>query len=180
MASNAFKLHSVIALAAAAALGLGSAAPASADKPSWAGNGNGNGKSHKADKADKSDKGKGSKYAKDDDRHDWQGKHGKHFGDHDRDVVRRYYGEEFRKGKGCPPGLAKKHNGCMPPGLAKKWRYGHALPRDVTWYPLPKELIIKLPAPPVDYRYVRVASDILLIAVGTNMVVDAITDLGQI
>ncbi|MCA0920046.1 S26 family signal peptidase [Pseudooceanicola nanhaiensis] len=24
------------------------------------------------------------------------------------------------KGNGCPPGLAKKHNGCNPPGLAKK------------------------------------------------------------
>ena len=22
--------------------------------------------------------------------------------------------------KGCPPGLAKKHNGCLPPGQAKK------------------------------------------------------------
>jgi opacity protein-like surface antigen len=32
---------------------------------------------------------------------------------------------------GCPPGLAKKHNGCMPPGQAKKlyrgqrWRNGY-------------------------------------------------------
>jgi hypothetical protein len=32
---------------------------------------------------------------------------------------------------GCPPGLAKKHNGCMPPGQAKKlyrgerWRSGY-------------------------------------------------------
>ena len=26
--------------------------------------------------------------------------------------------------KGCPPGLAKKHNGCLPPGQAKKY-YGH-------------------------------------------------------
>ena len=25
---------------------------------------------------------------------------------------------------GCPPGLAKKHNGCMPPGQAKKLRRG--------------------------------------------------------
>ena len=25
---------------------------------------------------------------------------------------------------GCPPGLAKKHNGCMPPGQAKKLRVG--------------------------------------------------------
>lgn len=34
-------------------------------------------------------------------------------------------------GRGCPPGLAKKHNGCMPPGQAKKlyrgerWRSGY-------------------------------------------------------
>jgi hypothetical protein len=27
------------------------------------------------------------------------------------------YGYE---GAGCPPGLAKKHNGCLPPGQAKK------------------------------------------------------------
>jgi hypothetical protein len=25
---------------------------------------------------------------------------------------------------GCPPGLAKKHNGCMPPGQAKKYGRG--------------------------------------------------------
>jgi hypothetical protein len=24
---------------------------------------------------------------------------------------------------GCPPGLAKKHNGCRPPGHARAWRY---------------------------------------------------------
>lgn len=27
--------------------------------------------------------------------------------------------------KGCPPGLAKKGNGCMPPGQAKKQDYGY-------------------------------------------------------
>lgn len=33
--------------------------------------------------------------------------------------------------RGCPPGLAKKHNGCLPPGRAKKlyrgdhWRSGY-------------------------------------------------------
>ena len=32
---------------------------------------------------------------------------------------------------GCPPGLAKKHNGCMPPGQAKKlYRVGQRFPRD--------------------------------------------------
>ena len=31
----------------------------------------------------------------------------------------------------------------------------------------------------VRYRYVRVASDMLLIAIGTGMVVDAIRDIGR-
>jgi hypothetical protein len=29
---------------------------------------------------------------------------------------------------GCPPGLAKKHNGCMPPGQAKKLIRGQRFP----------------------------------------------------
>jgi len=166
MARKVFKLQHLVAFAVAAALGLG-VAPAYGDKPSSAGNG-------KAQKSHTSGNGK-----HDGDRVVWQSK-SKHFGDHDRDVVRSYYHGEFKKGKGCPPGLAKKNNGCLPPGQAKKWRYGHPLPRDVVWYPVPRELVIRLPAPPVDHRYVRVASDILLIAVGSSMVVDAITDLGSI
>jgi len=40
--------------------------------------------------------------------------------DHKRVAVREYYEVEFQgKGK-CPPGLAKKHNGCMPPGHAAR------------------------------------------------------------
>jgi hypothetical protein len=33
-------------------------------------------------------------------------------------------------GKGCPPGLARKGNGCMPPGQAKKygWSRGYYVP----------------------------------------------------
>src|SRR4051794_37658918 len=32
---------------------------------------------------------------------------------------------------GCPPGLAKKHNGCMPPGQARKlYRTGQRFPRN--------------------------------------------------
>src|SRR6478609_6031383 len=31
---------------------------------------------------------------------------------------------------GCPPGLAKKHNGCLPPGQAKKlYNVGQRFPR---------------------------------------------------
>jgi Ni/Co efflux regulator RcnB len=39
--------------------------------------------------------------------------------------------------------------------------------------------VVRIGPPPSGYKYVRVASDILMIAVGTNMVVDAIQDLGR-
>ena len=93
-------------------------------------------------------------------------------------VVREYYGTEFKAGH-CPPGLAKKKNGCMPPGQAKKWRRGAPLPRDVVFYDLPPQLVVEIGLPPAGHRYVRVANDILLIAVGTGMVLDAIEDLNR-
>ena len=83
-------------------------------------------------------------------------------------------------GSHCPPGLAKKRNGCMPPGQAKKWRTGYPLPRDVVYYPVPADIAIRLGTPPAGHKFVRVATDILLIAVGTGLVIDAIDDLGRL
>jgi len=142
-----------VALAFGIALGLG-AAPALAEKPEWAGEGKGQGK------------GKGQQKKK-------------YFDDGKRSHVHTYYEEEFRRGH-CPPGLAKKNNGCMPPGQAKKWHMGQPLPRDVVFYEVPPALVVKIGMPPEGYKYVRVAADILMIAVGTRMVADAITDLGRI
>lgn len=98
------------------------------------------------------------------------------FHDSDRVVVRDYYGELGRQGH-CPPGLAKKHDRCMPPGQAKRWQIGRPLPHDVVYYALPPELVVHMSPPPAGYRYVRVASDILMIAAGTGMVAAAIQDL---
>ena len=103
---------------------------------------------------------------------------GGRFEEHQHVVVREYYEQEYRGGH-CPPGLAKKHNGCIPPGQAKKWHKGQPLPREVVYYNVPPQLVVRLGAPPVGHKYVRVASDILLIAIGTGMVVDGITDLGR-
>ena len=103
----------------------------------------------------------------------------KHFSQEHRGYVRDYYAGEFRSGN-CPPGLAKKRNGCMPPGQAKKWSVGRPLPADVVIYEVPRDLTVRLGPPPSGYKYVRVAADILMIAVGTNMVVDAISDLSRI
>ncbi len=93
-----------------------------------------------------------------------------------RSEVVHYYGQQREAGR-CPPGLAKKNNGCMPPGQAKKWTLGHALPGSVVSYSVPQAVIVKLGPPPAGHRYVRVANDLLLIAIGTQLVVDAIEDL---
>ena len=95
----------------------------------------------------------------------------------DRGLIRNHYDQEFEHGR-CPPGLAKKHNGCMPPGQAKRWSRGYPLPRDVIFHDLPYTLRGQLHPPP-GARYVRVDSDILLLAIGTGMVLDALEGLGR-
>jgi hypothetical protein len=94
-----------------------------------------------------------------------------------RSATQEYFVEKHGRGH-CPPGLAKKNNGCLPPGQAKK-RYvvGHPLPPDVVRGPLPPELNVRIGAPPPGYVYAVVDGDLVKLAVGTAMVVDAIQGL---
>jgi Ni/Co efflux regulator RcnB len=151
-------------------------APAFAAQPTWAGGGKGEKDEQKGNrenqKSENRDGDKGSS------RDASTVSRGEYFGDQHRVIVQNYYHEQFRTGR-CPPGLAKKGNGCMPPGQAKKWAVGRPLPRDVIFYEVPRELVVQIGSPPAGYRYARVANDILLIAVGTGMVIDAIQDLGR-
>jgi hypothetical protein len=158
------------------AIVITAAGPVLADKPSWAGGGK-----NKAGKHEQKEK-----HVKNQDSYGGysEGQHHSginvsiYFGDQHRNVIRNYYTEQLRSGH-CPPGLAKKNNGCMPPGQAKKWQVGRPLPREVIYYDLPPAIVVELGPPPSGHRFVRVASDILLIAVGTGMVVDAIQDLSE-
>lgn len=95
----------------------------------------------------------------------------------ERDHVRTFFVEQHGRGK-CPPGLAKKKNGCLPPGQARK-RYlvGRALPAAVVVLPLPPALEIRLGRPPVGFRYGIVDGDLVKLAVGTSLVIDAIEGL---
>ncbi|HET7775580.1 MAG TPA: hypothetical protein VFK74_04375 [Azospira sp.] len=176
------KLKQIVGLAILGlSLGAGSCL---ADKPSWAGGGkkdgyeqdDRHGRGGDRDRYGDRDRGDDRREHRDGDRRGGLSVDIR-FGGGDRDLVRDYYGRSIRD-QGCPPGLAKKHNGCLPPGQAKQWQRGVPLPRGVVIYDLPRDLSIRLGTPPAGYRYVRVASDILLIAVGTSMVVDAIEDLG--
>ena len=97
--------------------------------------------------------------------------------DRDRNAVYTYYRNDFAAGN-CPPGLAKKNNGCLPPGQAKKlWSIGQPLPGSVVFYPLPGPLLMQLSPAPAGYQYVRVANDILMMAIGTRMITSALADL---
>jgi Ni/Co efflux regulator RcnB len=175
----ALKMKYAFALAIGAILAAG---PVMAEKPNWAGAGKG-GKDERMDRRNEH-RGEQEGERRDDRAKSRRDKDGpaaatrSHFEDQHRAYAREYYAEQFRGGR-CPPGLAKKRNGCMPPGQAKKWQLGRPLPRDVIFYEVPQPLLVQFGAPPRGHRYVRVASDILLIAIGTGMVVDAIQDLGR-
>lgn len=100
------------------------------------------------------------------------------FDDHARGVIYGYYGERFRRGD-CPAGLARKHQACVPPGPDRLWQRGYPLPPGIAYYGLPPPLLGRLPPPPSGYRYVRIGADILLIAIGSALVLDAIEDIGR-
>lgn len=153
---------------------FGVATLARAEKPSWAGGGKG----EKQEQQQKSGGGKGHEGGKKERAAGNDVTVNVFFGDRQREVIRDYYRREYRTGH-CPPGLAKKNNGCMPPGQAKKWRVGRPLPADVVYYDLPADIVVQLGPPPAGHRFVRVASDILLMAVGTGMIIDAIDDLNS-
>ena len=96
------------------------------------------------------------------------------FTDNDRQAVRTYWVDTYGRGN-CPPGLAKKNNGCLPPGQAKK-RYivGQRLPATVVVERLPPVLVTRLGRAPAGYEYGVVDGDVLRLARGTRLVADAI------
>jgi Ni/Co efflux regulator RcnB len=56
---------------------------------------------------------------------------------------------------------------------------GRALPRTVVYQEVVSPDLYYLAPPPRNYRYVRVGSDILLIAIGTGLIVNALYDIGN-
>ncbi len=99
------------------------------------------------------------------------------FNDAQREAAHLYFVKAYGRGN-CPPGLAKKQNGCLPPGQAKK-RYvvGHRLPHGLVVEDLPVELSVRIGPAPAGYRYGMLDGDLVKLAAGTMLVVDAIEGL---
>ena len=102
---------------------------------------------------------------------------GGYFSDQHRGYAREYYTGRYSKAKACPPGLAKKNNGCMPPGQARRLVPGQPVPTGVTLYAVPKQVIVQLPPAPYGYRYARVGNDIVLVRSENQLIVDIIVGL---
>ncbi len=164
-----FRAHATLRTIALVAAAFMATAPALAekDKDHRGGGHDKKEQKHKADKHDRDDK----RLERDNIRV------GAYFNDDHRRAARTYYVQQYPQGKRCPPGLAKKNNGCMPPGQAKKYVMGQPLARTVYWYPVPQPVVQALPQVPYGYRYVRVGNDILLLSPQSSIVVDVIAGL---
>lgn len=76
----------------------------------------------------------------------------------------------------CPPGLMDK--GCMPPGQAKKYQLGSALPNDMyRWFDYARH---GLPRPRDGYYYSRDNRDVVLVSAATRNVVELVTILEEL
>lgn len=81
-----------------------------------------------------------------------------------------------KKPHGLPPGLEKKYarTGKLPPGWEKKVVKGTIMPREVyaECKPLPPELVLRLPAPPVGTVTVAVHGKVARVVAATLEILD--------
>ena len=98
----------------------------------------------------------------------------------EREVIRAFVDQRSekpgRKAKRLPPGLAKKlaRGGKLPPGWEKKLHPGEIVTAEI-WsesHPLPKEIIVKLPPPPVGTILIAVEGKVARVLEKTREILD--------
>jgi len=95
------------------------------------------------------------------------------FESNERASIERYYRDSYSGGN-CPPGLAKKNNGCMPPGQARRFSAGSYLDDDIVLSPLPSGLHTHLAPPLPGYAYGYYGGNVILYETGPRLVVDVV------
>lgn len=102
------------------------------------------------------------------------------FADDHRSIIVGYYQQEYYGRGSCPPGLAKKNNGCMPPGQANKlYAVGQPWPPTLVFQPLPGPLLGRIGPPPPGYGYGYYGGDVIMYALAGLLVVDIVVTLGR-
>jgi hypothetical protein len=92
----------------------------------------------------------------------------------------KFYGKkkdkgEHGRGKGLPPGLAKK--GKLPPGLQKQLERNGRLPPGLSGSPLPYEAVINLPPPANGTERIIADTSVVLLEKGTGLILDVLKDV---
>ena len=173
--TNSKNSLSIVALAIASVLMAGSAI-AKKDGDDHEKGGNKHGQKHEDKREKREDKAE-KREDKAEKRQREDIKQGAYFNDQQRTFARQYYTTTYKDGKRCPPGLAKKNNGCLPPGQVRNWVVGQPVPTNVTVYSVAQPVIRMLPPAPVGYRYARLGNDIVLVQQQNNIIVDIIQGL---
>ena len=106
------------------------------------------------------------------------------FGPQERQIIREWAvvhadnegNKKGHKGKGLPPGLAKKaaRGDDLPPGWQKRLSKGETLHAEVyrQCQPLPNEVIVRLPPPPPGTILVTIDGKVLRLAKATLEILD--------
>jgi hypothetical protein len=96
------------------------------------------------------------------------------FTSRERDLFKSWAIAEYGRGK-CPPGLAKKEDGCLPRGAPRKrYMVGLALPPSTVIAPVPLDLTGRVGTPAVGYRYGMIDGDLVKLDLARGIVLDAI------
>jgi Ni/Co efflux regulator RcnB len=84
----------------------------------------------------------------------------------------------------APPRHTQRHMKPLPRSKyashhrhGRSWQMGRAVPRTVVYHDVSSPHIYGLAPPPRNHRYVRVGTDILLLAIGTGLIVNALYDI---
>ena len=114
------------------------------------------------------------------DRNERRGGGQREFSAEERDTIHGYVGQfgkqEGKHPRSLPPGLAKKiaRGGGLPPGWEHKCVTGQQMPPEVyqACRPLPRELEVKLPVPPVGTVTVAVGGKVVRLLEATRQILD--------
>ena len=79
----------------------------------------------------------------------------------------------YSQPKSCPPGLAAKNNGCLPPGIAKRYTIGEVLPEGIPYELITNLAYYGLDMPDGNWLYYLVDGDVLRIADDVFTVLEA-------
>lgn len=96
------------------------------------------------------------------------------FNDQHKQVAQRSFQQHFAKAKTCPKDMQREGKNCRALVKGSYWVVGQPVQKAVETFPLPDDVLAKLPPAPQGYEYVRAGEDILLISKGMRLVVDMI------